>query len=170
MSKSRASPLTRASKSTKSLTGNRKSPPIGCFHSLRLERLEERCLLAGDVVYRVNAGGAAVAGTPGWTADTNAAPSPYRNSAAAPSGAFATTSAINLTNASIPAGTPPSLFQNERWGQFSYAIPVVNGTYDVKLYFVELYYGTSAPGGTGKRVFGMDILDTPGVDVQNLDI
>ena len=71
---------------------------------------------------------------------------------------------------SISGTTDQALYQNERWGQFSYAIPVVNGTYDIKLYFVELYYGTSAPGGTGKRVFGMDILDTPGVDIQNLDI
>jgi hypothetical protein len=76
---------------------------------------------------------------------------------------FSSTKAISGTS-------DQSLFQNERWGQFSYAIPVVNGMYDVKLYFVELYYGTSAPGGAGKRVFGMDILDTPGVDIQNLDI
>jgi hypothetical protein len=126
---------------------------------LRLERLEERYLLAGDVVYRVNAGGAAVAGTPGWTADTNAAPSPYRNSAAAPSGAFSTTSAINLTNASIPAGTPQSLFQSERWDQpggaeMGWAFPVTPGQYEVRLYFSEIYSGAFA---VGARTFGVQI-------------
>ena len=78
--------------------------------------------------------------------------------------AFSSTHAISGT-------TDQALYQNERWGAFGYAIPVVNGTYDVKLHFVELYYGTSAPGGAGKRVFGVDILDTPtSPDIQNLDI
>ena len=77
---------------------------------------------------------------------------------------YASTSAVS--------GTPdPELFQNERWGQFTYAIPVSNGTYTVKLEFVELYYGTAEPGAAGKRVFGMDILDTPASpDIANLDI
>jgi fibronectin type 3 domain-containing protein len=77
---------------------------------------------------------------------------------------YASTSAIG--------GTPdPALYQNERWGTFSYAIPVVNGTYDVKLHFVELYYGTAVAGScVGKRVFSIDLGDTPGTDVPNLDV
>ena len=71
----------------------------------------------------------------------------------------------------ITGTTDQALYQNERWGNFSYAIPVTNGTYDVKLHFVELYYGTSAPGGNGKRVFGIDVLDTPtSPDLSNIDI
>jgi hypothetical protein len=64
------------------------------------------------------------------------------------------------------------LYQNERWGQFSYSIPVANGTYDVRFHFVELFYGGAVhPGCAGKRVFSMDILDTQvSPDIANLDI
>ncbi|MGH3114725.1 MAG: malectin domain-containing carbohydrate-binding protein, partial [Gaiellaceae bacterium] len=70
------------------------------------------------------------------------------------------------------AGTnDPTLYQTERWGNFSYAIPVVDGTYDVRLHFAETYYGTDAPGGSGQRVFSLDIADTlASPDIQDLDI
>src|SRR5207245_1370576 len=72
------------------------------------------------------------------------------------------------TAAAISGTSDPTLYQNERWGSFSYAIPVTNGTYDVKLHFVELYYAAPC---SGKRVFSMDILDTPtNPDISNLDI
>ena len=72
------------------------------------------------------------------------------------------------STAAISGTSDPALYQNERWGSFSYAIPVTNGTYDVKLYFVELYYAAPC---SGKRVFSMDILDTPtNPDISNLDI
>jgi hypothetical protein len=118
-----------------------------------------------------------------WTFTTSApaTPAPVRINAGGP--AYTTTGGTSFladqsftggntfsSTHSISGTTDQALYQNERWGQFSYAIPVVNGTYDVRLNFVELYYGTTAPGGAGKRVFGMDILDTPGVDIQNLDI
>jgi hypothetical protein len=78
---------------------------------------------------------------------------------------------IYTSSSSISGTTDPALYQNERWGQFSYAIPVTNGTYDVRLHFVELYYGTVVTGScVGKRIFGMDIVDTPGQDISNLDI
>src|SRR5712692_2001607 len=73
------------------------------------------------------------------------------------------------TGAAISGTTDPKLYQDERWGQFSYSIPVVNGTYDVTFHFVELYY--TAGSCIGKRIFSMDILDTPGSpDIANLDI
>jgi hypothetical protein len=61
----------------------------------------------------------------------------------------------------------PLMFTSERAGNFSYAIPVdVNGTYGVKLYFAETYFGPEASGvgGVGSRVFnvttdGMTLLD-----------
>ena len=73
------------------------------------------------------------------------------------------------TSSSVIGGTAdPVLYQDERWGQFSYSIPVTNGTYDVKLHFVELYYAAPC---IGKRVFSIDILDTPALpDISNLDI
>jgi hypothetical protein len=50
----------------------------------------------------------------------------------------------------------PELFSAERYGHFSYAIPVDRrGTYTVVLHFAEFYYGPQLPGGggVGSRVF-----------------
>jgi hypothetical protein len=52
----------------------------------------------------------------------------------------------------------PELFQNERYGNFSYAIPVAGDShYTVKLYFCESWFGPGRPGGggTGSRVFDL---------------
>jgi len=52
----------------------------------------------------------------------------------------------------------PLLFTSERAGNFSYAIPVdVNGTYGVRLYFAETYFGPEASGvgGVGSRIFNV---------------
>jgi hypothetical protein len=73
----------------------------------------------------------------------------------------------------VVTGTPdPVLYQNERWGQFTYNVPVANGTYTVTFHFVELYYGLVVAGDcVGKRVFGMDVVNTPASpDIANLDI
>ncbi len=163
MSTQRSSRLARSGstvkRTAKRIAGSRSARAKCNFQCLRLEVLEARELLAGDVVYRVNAGGPSVAGTPAWTADTNAAPSAYRNSAAAPADAFTTTSAINVSNASIPAGTPASLFQSERWdpaggSEMSWAFPVTPGQYEVRLYFSEIYSGAYFVGG---RTFSVQI-------------
>src|SRR3954471_978326 len=63
---------------------------------------------AAAAVYRVNAGGPAVTGSPGWTADTVAAPSAFVNAAATGNTTTSSTAAINMTDPSIPAGTPAS--------------------------------------------------------------
>jgi hypothetical protein len=72
------------------------------------------------------------------------------------------------TTAAI-SGTPdPALYRDERWGNFSYSIPVANGIYDVRLHFVELYYTGDC---IGKRVFSIDVVGTPVTpDVATLDI
>ena len=61
------------------------------------------------------------------------------------------------TERSKVAGTEdPGLFSAERFGHFSYAIPVdQRGRYTVVLHFAEFYYGPQLPGGggTGSRVF-----------------
>jgi hypothetical protein len=54
-------------------------------------------------------------------------------------------------------GTPdPSLFAVERYGHFTYSIPVdTRSRYTLVLHFAELYWGpkTSGSGGVGSRVF-----------------
>lgn len=50
----------------------------------------------------------------------------------------------------------PDLFAGERYGHFSYAIPVdTRDRYTLILHFAEFYFGTGAPqsGGTGSRIF-----------------
>lgn len=61
----------------------------------------------------------------------------------------------------------PDLFSEERFGHFTYAIPVdTRDTYTLILHFAEFYYGSGASGtgGTGSRIFkvmcnGQTLLD-----------
>ena len=48
-----------------------------------------------------------------------------------------------------------ALYSSERWGHFSYAVPVAEGRYRVTLKFCEGHYGkrNSGGGGLGSRVF-----------------
>jgi hypothetical protein len=66
------------------------------------------------------------------------------------------------------AGSPdPDLFAAERYGHFTYAIPVdIRGRYTLVLHFAEFYFGphASGVGGVGSRVFrvmcnGQTLLD-----------
>jgi hypothetical protein len=68
-------------------------------------------------------------------------------------------------------GTPDAdLFANERYGHFSYAIPVAPGSYAVTMYFAETYWGkeNEGGGGPGQRVF--DVYCNGSAIVRNLDI
>ncbi len=56
------------------------------------------------------------------------------------------------------------MYQDERWGDFSYKVPVPNGKYLVRLHFVEIYW-TSA----GHRLFNVDIENGQGI-LTNYDI
>jgi hypothetical protein len=68
-------------------------------------------------------------------------------------------------------GTPDAdLFANERYGHFSYAIPVAPGAYAVTMYFAETYWGKEnlGGGGQGERVF--DIYCNGSALARSLDI
>ncbi len=128
-----------------------------CGRRLQLEPLEDRRLLA--VVYRINAGGAQLAGTPVWSADTAAAPSTYSNAATGNSATSSTTSTVDISDPSIPANTPMAVFQSERFDKPSgtnliWDFPVSPGQYLVRLYFAETYSGAFT---TGARVFDVAI-------------
>jgi malectin (di-glucose binding ER protein) len=56
-----------------------------------------------------------------------------------------------------------SLYQTERYGDFSYAIPVVNGDYTLSLQFAEIYWGAA-----GQRMFDVFIEGTQ--RISSLDI
>jgi len=78
----------------------------------------------------------------------------------------------NTTEVSIPiAGTnDDALYQSERFGAFSYEIPVpADGDYDIRLHFAETFFGVgSQPGGPGSRVFNVSIEGNP--VLTNFDI
>jgi PA14 domain/Bacterial Ig-like domain/Malectin domain/Abnormal spindle-like microcephaly-assoc'd, ASPM-SPD-2-Hydin/Glucose / Sorbosone dehydrogenase len=114
---------------------------------------------APTIVHRVNAGGTSLTGSPAWSGDTSAAPSQYVNAAATGNTTFSTTSAIDLSHPSIPAGTPAALFQTERWDaaaapELEWNFPVTAGSYLVRLYLAEIYSGTQS---VGARVFDVSI-------------
>jgi Malectin domain len=71
----------------------------------------------------------------------------------------------------VIAGTAePSLYSGERYGNFTYALPVDEGTYKITLYFSEKYWGTdiTKQGGVGSRVF--DVLCNGAALTRRLDI
>lgn len=67
------------------------------------------------------------------------------------------------TKAAIAGTTYDPLYQSERYGNFTYNIPVANGDYVVTLKFAELYFSAA-----GRRVF--DVLIEGGKVVSNLDV
>ncbi len=116
-------------------------------------------VVGGTPVDRVNAGGAAQTG--GWFADTAAAPSSWANTVAAKLKLGSTNSAINVSDPSVPVGTPAALFQTYRYDvsggkDMIWTMPVPRaGTYTVRLYFSENYW-TAA----GRRAFDVSINGT----------
>jgi hypothetical protein len=71
-------------------------------------------------------------------------------------------------NNSIPPDM--ALYASERWGHFSYAIPVADGRYRVTLKFCEGHYGrrNTGVGGEGSRVF--DVYCNGVALLRNFDI
>ncbi len=44
----------------------------------------------------------------------------------------------------------PEIYRSSRQGEFSYAIPLKPGTYELRLHFAETFYGPEEPGGGGE--------------------
>ncbi|MDH3307627.1 MAG: malectin domain-containing carbohydrate-binding protein, partial [Acidimicrobiia bacterium] len=118
--------------------------------------------VADDVIlYRLNAGGDAVVGQFSWSPD-DAFLVP-----GTPSGEFTLVEAINTGDQSLPLGTPLDMIRTERFGSTSqalaYDLPLADGTYEVRFYFVEGVH-TAA----GVRVF--DVRVEGGLALNDLDI
>jgi hypothetical protein len=111
-----------------------------------------------------------VAATPlRWAADTATAPSGRSNAVKADSQTYATTATIDMSDPSIPAGTPMAAMQTQRFdpatgAEMQWAFPKAKGTYQVRLYFAETYAGTAKVGG---RVFNVNV---EGQQLNNFDI
>ncbi|MEO1235693.1 MAG: malectin domain-containing carbohydrate-binding protein [Planctomycetota bacterium] len=120
-----------------------------------MEPCEPRLLMAGDVLFALNAGGPTLTDATGqvWTADTG-----FFNGSAQ-SDTYDTDNAIDLSDPSIPDGTDVRLFQTERWDrsegeELAYAFDLADGTYRLDVYFAEIYHGTQDPGD---RVFDVEV-------------
>jgi len=70
---------------------------------------------------------------------------------------------VYTTTAAIAGTTDDPLYQSERYGNFSYNIPVENGDYEVSLKFAEVYFT-----GVGQRVF--NVLVEGKVVISKLDL
>ncbi|HKW96300.1 MAG TPA: malectin domain-containing carbohydrate-binding protein [Bryobacteraceae bacterium] len=57
----------------------------------------------------------------------------------------------------VEGSQDPAIYARERYGHFSYAIPVDQGQYGVSLHFAETYWGQDNPGGggAGTRIFNV---------------
>ncbi len=112
-----------------------------------------------DVLYRVNAGGPAVAAIdngPGWAADTDLAPSARHNSG----GVAAEWGPSVPVDPSVPSSTPAEIFDSERWDQaadpemeWNFPVPSSVGV-SVRLYFADR---CTCTGAVGQRKFNVDI-------------
>jgi hypothetical protein len=70
---------------------------------------------------------------------------------------------VGTITAAISGTSDDKLYQTERYGNFSYSIPLANGKYNVTLKFAESYFNAS-----GKRVFSVAIGGT--TVISSLDI
>lgn len=114
---------------------------------------------AETILYRVNAGGGTISGSPSWASDLKGSPSPYSNALAAGNTTYSTAASIDTSDPSLPSGTPASLFQSERWDdapapEMTWTFPVSPGSYQVRLFFAEIFPGTMAMGA---RTFDVSI-------------
>jgi uncharacterized protein (DUF608 family) len=105
----------------------------------------------GDVVFAVNAGGPAYVGKDGtqYVTDINAS--------------FDSGGTSYSTSSTITNTEDGTLYQTERYGDFTYTIPIANGTYEVTLKFAEIYW--TAPGS---REFNVTIDDS--LAISDFDI
>ncbi len=123
------------------------------------------------VLYRVNAGGPAIAAIDGgieWGADTSSEKSPYLSDPGKNkvySGNISQyISEVDLTT------TSTGIYNSERAGSLTmgYSFPVTEaGVYEVRLYMVNAYYGTSQPGS---RIFDVEIEGILYPELDDLDL
>jgi hypothetical protein len=103
---------------------------------------------AGNVLYRVNAGGStlqSIDAGPDWT----------DGSGNVAGGNSAGWSPVPTVRPEVPASTPRAVFDSERWAEQHWTFPVPSGAQvQVRLYFANRYPGTA---GVGQRVFNVGI-------------
>ncbi|BCD99792.1 hypothetical protein MARGE09_P3994 [Marinagarivorans cellulosilyticus] len=72
---------------------------------------------------------------------------------------FASSGTPNTTSDSIDGTTDDALYQSERYGDFTYQVPVTNATYAVELHFVEMYQTAAGARTFNASIEGQTVLD-----------
>ena len=75
-----------------------------------------------------------------------------------------------LRSEPVRGAEDPEIYRGERFGRFTYSIPVPPGRYAVTLYMAETWFGPDKPakGGAGSRIF--DVLANGVALARNVDI
>lgn len=144
----------------------------------------------GSVLYRINAGGKALASNDGfsvWAEDQAigqaqalgqarvGTPSPFVNGAASGNTTFGVVSPITL-DPSVPGSTPVEMFQTERWDALSvpnmiWDFPVASGTEVlIRLYFAEIFLTAETSATDGPRLFDVAVNGTVPAEFENIDV
>jgi hypothetical protein len=103
----------------------------------------------GATSFAVNAGGDAYPASDGteFQADANF-----------DGGSTFTTGSLGTPSDPVISNTDDDeLYYTERYGDFSYDVPLEDGEYEVTLHFAELYQGVANDGGEGDRLFNASI-------------
>ncbi|MGV2829968.1 malectin domain-containing carbohydrate-binding protein [Myxosarcina sp. GI1(2024)] len=133
----------------------------------------DESVLDSNVLYRINVGGAQVAAADGsldWSEDTNTNPSSYRIGSGG-ANIYSTTSAIDLSNSSLPAAVPEAIFQTERYDLIAgetmqWEFGVASGDYEVRLFLAEIYNPIDV---SGERVFDVVVEGSVPAVFDNID-
>jgi Malectin domain len=132
------------------------SPAADGFLHLSLNSMRSTAMLSGIEVLPVRAGKARpVRIRAGWTSSWQDSAGEEWRADSYFLGGNALVRTTNPAQGSNTIAPHMALYASERWGHFSYAVPVAEGRYRVTLKFCEGHYGkrNTGAGGPGSRVF-----------------
>jgi hypothetical protein len=159
------------------------SPAADGFLHLSFNSMRSTAMFSGIEVLPVSAGKARpVRIRAGWTSSWQASAGQEWQSDSYFLGGNALVRTTNPARESSSITPDMALYASERWGHFSYAVPVADGRYRVTLKFCEGHYGkrNTGTGGPGSRVFdvycngvallrGFDIIKEAGGEGRPID-
>ena len=159
------------------------SPAADGFLHLSFSSMRSTAMLSGIEVLPVSAGRARpVRIRAGWTSSWQDSAGQVWQSDSYFLGGNALVRTTNPAQGSNSIAPDMALYASERWGHFSYAVPVAEGRYRVTLKFCEGHYGkrNTGKGGPGSRIFdvycngvallrGFDIIKEAGGEGRPID-
>jgi hypothetical protein len=159
------------------------SPAADGFLHLTFNSMRSTAMLSGIEVLPVNAGKVKpVRIRAGWTSSWQDSAGQQWQADSYFLGGNALVRTTNPAQESNSIAPDMALYASERWGHFSYAVPVAEGRYRVTLKFCEGHYGkrNAGTGGPGSRVFdvycngvallrGFDIIKEAGGEGRPID-